>query len=83
MTDGGKTENLGAIVNDSRNLAVKLNTILDNEDSYNRNFLEKVFRISAFVRQNIYQKNQQNLPLDENYNGCFLQKRAASANFFN
>jgi putative membrane protein len=65
----------GKLVNDSRNLAVKLNAILDNEDSYNRNFFRK--SISYFphlLSRHLSEKSTQ-LALDENYNELFSAEK--------
>lgn len=58
----------GQLVNDSRNLAVKLNAILANEDSYNRNFFRKSISYFPHLLSRHLSKESTEFALDENYN---------------
>ena len=58
----------GQLVNDSRNLAVKLNAILVNEDSYNRNFFRKSISYFPHLLSRHLSKESTEFALDENYN---------------
>lgn len=58
----------GQLVNDSRNLAIKLNAILPNEDSYNRTFFIKSIAYFPHLLSRHLSKESTELALDENYN---------------
>src|SRR5207237_6392879 len=56
----------GSLVNNSRNLAIKLNGILLWEDKYNRNFYNKYIPLYASVLAHHLQSDVTRLELDEN-----------------
>jgi putative membrane protein len=56
----------GSLVNNSRNLAIKLNGILLWEDKYNRNFYNKYIPLYASVLAHHLQSEVTRLALDEN-----------------
>ena len=58
----------GKLVNDSRNLAIKLNAILDNNDSYNRNFFRKSISYFPHLQSRHLSEKSTEFALDENYN---------------
>ena len=56
----------GALVNNSRNLAIKMNGILSPEDKYNRTFYSKSIAMYASVLAHHLQSEATRLELDEN-----------------
>ena len=56
----------GALVNNSRNLAIKINGILSPEDKYNRTFYSKSIAMYASVLAHHLQSEATRLELDEN-----------------
>lgn len=56
----------GSLVNNSRNLAIKLNGMLLREDKYNRNFYSKYISLYASVLAHHLQSEVTRLALDEN-----------------
>ena len=59
-------KNWGALVNNSRNLAIKMNGILSPEDKYNRTFYSKSIALYASVLAHHLQSEATRLELDEN-----------------
>lgn len=55
----------GSLVNNSRNLAVKMNSILPKEDSNNRLFFKQIIPLFAFHLKRHLQKETTRLSLDE------------------
>ncbi len=55
----------GSLVNNSRNLAIKLNVILDNNDVVNRDFFQNIIPAFAFVLRKHLLKESIRLELDE------------------
>lgn len=55
----------GGLVNNSRNLAIKLHAILEKEDDYNRNFFRKAIPMYAFVLKDHLQSEATRYTLDE------------------
>ena len=55
----------GSLVNNSRNLAIKLNVILDSNDTINRSFFENIIPTFALVLKKHLQKESIRLELDE------------------
>lgn len=55
----------GSLVNSSRNLAIKLNAILDPNDTANRSFFENIIPTFALVLKKHLQKESIRLELDE------------------
>jgi len=52
MTAGGKVENYGVPVSNSRNLALKLNGLLDERVEANRKFFLRIIPLYAEVLKN-------------------------------
>ncbi len=55
----------GALVNTSRNLAIKINAIIPVDDKVNRKFFNRAIPLFAFVLRNHLQSEQTRLSLDE------------------
>lgn len=55
----------GSLVNNSRNLAVKMNSILPKDDSHNRLFFKQIIPLFAFHLKRHLQKETTRLSLDE------------------
>ncbi len=55
----------GTLVNSSRNLAIKMNAILDSEDQSNRKFFKKIIPMYASVLAHHLNSEQTRLALDE------------------
>jgi ion channel-forming bestrophin family protein len=55
----------GALVNNSRNLAIKLHTLLDDSDENNRDFFRKAIPMFAFVLKDHLQAEATRYTLDE------------------
>ncbi len=55
----------GALVNNSRNLAIKLHTLLDDTDEYNRDFFRRAIPMYAFVLKDFLQAEATRYSLDE------------------
>lgn len=58
----------GQLVNDSRNLAIKLDAILPSDDFYNRAFFRKSIAYFPHLLSRHLSKESTELALDENYN---------------
>lgn len=65
----------GQLINDSRNLAVKLNAILAHEDFYNRNFFRKSLSYFPHLLSRHLSKESTELALDENYKELFSAEK--------
>lgn len=66
----------GQLVNDSRNLAIKLNAILPNEDIYNRMFFRKSISYFPHLLSRHLSKESTEFALDENYNELHSAEKA-------
>lgn len=55
----------GALVNNSRNLAIKLNSLLPKEDEHNRDFFRKAIPMYATVLKDFLQSESTRYALDE------------------